>query len=165
MIAIFRAATIYLFLLLVFRITGKRGLAQITSFDFVLLLIISEVTQQAMTGNDFSIVNAALCILTLVALDVGFSFWKGRSRTAERVIDGVPLIIVNEGQPLRERMKHVRIDDEDILAAAREMQGLERMDQIKYAVLERNGSISIVPAEDSNASSGSAGQKAANGFR
>jgi uncharacterized membrane protein YcaP (DUF421 family) len=150
MISVLRAAAIYGFLLLVFRLSGKRGLAQITTFDFVLLLIISEVTQQAMTGNDFSILNAALCILTLVSLDVGLSLWKARSRTVERVVDSVPLIVVSEGKPLIERMKEVRIDEEDILAAAREKQGLERMDQIKYAVLERDGVISIIPASDAS---------------
>jgi uncharacterized membrane protein YcaP (DUF421 family) len=64
------------------------------------------------------------------------------------VIDGVPIIIVADGKPLKDRMAMERVDEEDILGAARERQGLERMDQIKYAVLERSGGISIIPKEE-----------------
>jgi uncharacterized membrane protein YcaP (DUF421 family) len=144
---LFRAGTVYIALLIIFRITGKRSLSQITSFDFVLLLIISETTQQAMIGNDFSVTNAILAILTLVILDVGLSLWKARWPLLDRWIDGVPLILVENGVPLAERMRKARVDESDILTASRATQGLERMDEIKYAILERSGGISIVPKE------------------
>jgi uncharacterized membrane protein YcaP (DUF421 family) len=145
MTSILRAAVMYLFLLVVLRLTGKRSLAQTTTFDFVLLLIIAESSQQALAGQDFSIANAVLIIVTLILLDIGISLWKERSPTLERIIDGVPLVLVENGQPIRQRMIKTRVDEEDILNAARLHQGLERMDQIKYAVLERSGEISIVP--------------------
>ncbi len=62
-----------------------------------------------------------------------------------KLLDDVPLIVVDDGRVIEERMKKARISEEDVLEKAREMQGLERMDQIKYAVLERNGSISVIP--------------------
>jgi len=142
---VFRALAIYLGLLIVLRSTGKRSLSQITTFDFVLLLILGESTQQALVGDDFSITTGLLLIVTLVGIDVTLSFVKGRWRRMERLIDGVPLVIVEDGQPIRQRMQMSRVDDGDVLAAARELQGLERMDQIKYAVLERSGGISIIP--------------------
>lgn len=145
--AVLRALVMYLFLLIIFRITGKRTLGQSTTFDFVLLLIIGEATQQALLGNDFSLTNAVIVITTLVLIDVGIAFWKQRSQTMDKLLDGMPLVIVDNGEPLKERMDRVRIDEEDILSAARRTQGLERMEQIKYAVLERSGDISIIPTE------------------
>jgi uncharacterized membrane protein YcaP (DUF421 family) len=142
---IIRGALVYLILLVLFRIVGKRSLAQITTFDFVLLLIISEAIQQAMIDTDNSMMNAALLVLTLLGIDVALSLLKGRSSTLEKLVDDVPLVLVEEGRPLQERMRNARVDEEDILASARMSQGLERMDQIKYAVLERSGGISVIP--------------------
>jgi uncharacterized membrane protein YcaP (DUF421 family) len=142
---ILRALAIYTFLLLVFRFSGKRSLAQTTTFDLVLLLVVGEATQQAVVGDDYSITTAMLAIVTLVGLDVGLSVVKERFKPLERFVDDMPLIIVEDGRPLRERMDKERVDEEDVLAAARNLHGLERMQQIKYAVLERNGAISIVP--------------------
>jgi uncharacterized membrane protein YcaP (DUF421 family) len=147
--AVLRASAIYFFLLFIFRLSGKRSIAQITTFDLILLLIISEATQQALLGQDFSLTNAFLVILTLVGIDIGLSLLKQRSPRIEKLLEDEPLIIVEEGRPLLDRMKKVRVDEEDVLIAARVLQGLERMDQIKYAVLERNGGISIIPKQES----------------
>jgi uncharacterized membrane protein YcaP (DUF421 family) len=143
--SVIRATVVYLVLLLLFRLSGKRTLAQVTTFDFVLLLIISEATQQAMVDGDNSITNSMLLVATLIGLNVLMSELKQRFRSVERVLDGVPLLIVERGNPLHDRMSKERVDVEDVLDAARETHGLERLDQIKYAVLERNGKISIVP--------------------
>ena len=150
--AVLRATAIYAFLLVLFRIAGKRSLSESTTFDLVLLLIVGEATQQALLGNDFSITNALLVILTLVGLNIGMSLWKQRSPQLEKWVEGVPLVIVENGQPLKDRMNKARVDEGDILEAARTLQGLERMDQIKYAVLERTGGISIIPKAESKVS-------------
>lgn len=142
---VFRAFSIYLVLLLVFRLCGRRTLMQLTSFDFILLLIIGEATQNAMLGDDYSVTTGVLAIVTLVGTDIALSYWKHRSPALERWLDGLPLIIVNHGTPLKPLMDRARVDEDDILAAARRSQGLERMDQIKYAILEVGGGISIVP--------------------
>lgn len=136
---------IYLVLLLVFRLAGRRTLMQMTSFDFVLLLIISEATQNAMVGNDYSITTGVLAIVTLVGTDIVLSHWKHRSPTVEHWLDGMPMILVDHGTLLKPRMDKERIDEQDILAAARQGQGLDRMDQIKYAILEVGGGIAIIP--------------------
>jgi uncharacterized membrane protein YcaP (DUF421 family) len=143
--SVIRAVVVYVVLFLIFRIAGRRTLSQITTFDFVLLLIVSEATQNAMIGDDYSITNAMLVITTLVGLDVALSLWKRRFPSLDKFLDGVPLIVVEDGKPLKERMAKARVDESDVLTAARELQGLERMEQIKYAVLERSGGISIIP--------------------
>lgn len=145
--SVLRALAIYVFLLVIFRVAGKRTMAQITVFDFVLLLIISEATQQAMIGQDFSITNAALVITTLIAAERGLTWVQRRYKSVDRLLDGLPLLLVEDGKPLEDRLKQERIDVSEILAAARQTQGLARMEQIKYAVLERSGGISIVPKE------------------
>jgi uncharacterized membrane protein YcaP (DUF421 family) len=144
---VIKAAAVYLFLLLMFRLAGKRTLAQVTTFDFVLLLIISEAVQQAMIGEDNSITNAFLLVLTLIGLNVLFSEIKLRWKGAEGVLDGAPLLIVENGKAKEDLMRKERVDVDDVLDAARAHHGLERLDQVKFAVLERNGQISIVPTE------------------
>ena len=147
--SVVRVIAMYIFLLLVFRIAGRRTLAQMTTFDFVLLLVVSEQTQQAMVVNDPSLTNAFLMILTLVGLDIALSLVKQRSPQIEKWLDGMSTIIVENGWPLKDRMEKARVDEYDILNAARHLQGLERMDQIKYAVLERSGGITIIPKDKS----------------
>ena len=147
MTTLVRALAIYFALLLILRLSGKRTLAQITTFDFVLLLILGESTQQALIGNDFSITTGVLLIASLVGIDQTLSFVKRRSRRLSELLEGAPLIILENGRPIAERLRGSRVDENDILAAARERQGLERLDQIKYAVLERSGGITIVPMD------------------
>lgn len=144
---VIRAAMVYLGLLVIFRIAGKRSLAQITTFDFVLLLIISEAVQPGLIDNDDSLTGSFLLVLTLFGLDIGLSLLKGRFSWLEKLVDDVPLVIVEDGKPIADRLRRARVDEEDILTSARATQGLERMDQIKYAVLERSGGISIIPKE------------------
>src|SRR5688572_23386026 len=97
--AIIRAITIYFFLLIILRIAGNRSFAQLTSFDFVLLLIIAETTQQGLVGTDYSVTNAFLLIVALVGTDIAMSLWKQRSARVEKILDGVPLVIVEDGIP------------------------------------------------------------------
>jgi len=146
---VLRTVAMYLALVVLFRMTGKRALSQVTTFDFILLLIIGEATQQALLGQDYSLTTALLVILTLIGMDIGLSLVKQRSQPITRLLEGVPLVVVDEGRLLRERMNKARIDEEDILTAARKDHGLERLEDVKYAVLERNGGISIVPRKPS----------------
>jgi uncharacterized membrane protein YcaP (DUF421 family) len=145
--AVLRAAAIYLALMVLFRISGRRALGEMTSFDFVLLLIIGEATQQALLGDDFSITNAVLVIVTLLSIDIGFSLLKRRSKRIGKLIDGGPTIIVENGVFLRHRMHEERVQEDDVMQAARLGPGVESVDQIKFAIIERNGKISIIRNE------------------
>src|SRR2546423_2492072 len=146
--AVLRAVVIYAFLMLLFRIAGKRALNEMSNFEFVLLLIVGESTQQAVLGKDYSVTNAFLVVLTLISINIGMSLLKHRSERLKRMFDGMPLVIVENGRPLKQVMDAVRVAEDDVLEAARELQGLERMEQIKYAVLETTGTISIIPKKD-----------------
>lgn len=142
---VIRGVAIYVGLLVVTRAAGRRTLGQMTAFDFVLLLIVAETTQQALLGDDFSITNSLLLIVTLFATDVAFSFLKRWWPRAERWIDGQPTVLVSLGRPDERALRRARVDLDDVLEAARQLHGLERLDQVKFAVLEVGGGISIVP--------------------
>ena len=144
---LFRAALVYLFLTLLFRLAGKRTLSQVTPFDLVLLLIISETVQQAMIAEDNSMTNAALLVLTLIAIDIALSWLKQRWNWLDRVMDDRPLIIVQDGKPIEDRMKRERVSEGEVMASARHTQGVRRMEDIAYAVLETDGKISIIQKE------------------
>ena len=144
---VLRALIIYGFMLVLFRIFGKRTLGQITTFDFVLLLIIGESASQALMGDDFSLTTAMLLIASLLGIDFVLALLKQRSPRVEEMMDGAPLIVVQDGQCLYERLKRAGLDEADVLLAARRSHGLERLDQIKFAVHERGGDISIIPVQ------------------
>ena len=103
----------------------------------------------ALLSEDVSVINACIVIATLMFLELGLSLLKGRWPSLDPMIDSTPLVIVEDGKLLEDRTVRERVDLSDVLAAARERQGLERLEQIKYAVLERSGGISIVPKEPS----------------
>ena len=142
---ILRAVLVYLFLLVLFRLAGRTTLGQITSFDLVLLLIVAEVTGPAMLGDDVSLTGAFLAGMSLIGMGVLFTTLTNRSEVLDRWVDDRPLVIVEDGRAVGDRLKKSRVDMKDVMEQARVAQGLERLDQIKYAVLERSGSISIIP--------------------
>ena len=143
--SVLRTVLVFGYLMVVVRVSGKRTLSETTPFDFLLLLIVSEATQNAMIGSDRSVTNALIVITTLFVLNIGLSLLRRQFRVMDRWLVDVPLVLVEHGKPIPERLWKSRLDESDILAAARLSQGLERMDQIKYAVLERTGGISIIP--------------------
>ncbi len=145
---ILRTVAIYLVLLVLFRLLGKRSLAELSAFDFILFLIISEAIQNALVDDDKSVVMGLTVILTFLLLDQGLAWLKRRSSRFERVAEGVPLLLVDHGQIIERNAQRARVTQGDILQTARESQGLERLDQIRYAVLETSGGISIVPEEE-----------------
>ncbi len=145
MTSVLNTVAIYFALLIVFRIAGRRSIGNITNFDMVVLLIISESVQQALVGDDYSLTNAVLVFVTLVVVDVGLSLLRLRFRRLDVLIQGVPTVLIKEGECVTDAMRKARVDLGDIMEAARLKHGLERLDQIRYAILETNGEISIIP--------------------
>ena len=142
---VIRGAVIYAFLFLIMRISGNRQFSGLTSFDVVLLLIIAEATQQGLLGDDdFSVTAAFVLIMTLVGLDILLSFVKQWFKSADVVLEGVPVLLYDSGEFLRDNMRKERVDEDDIRFAARSSHGLDSLEGVKYAVLERGGSISII---------------------
>jgi uncharacterized membrane protein YcaP (DUF421 family) len=147
--SVIRGVAIYFVLLIIVRLSGRRTLAQMTPFDLVLVLIVAETTQQALLGDDFSIVNAVVLIVTLFTVDIGLSYLKRVFPKFDPLLDGVPTVLVSHGKPDQRALSRSRVGMDEVLEAARVQQGLERLDQVKFAVLEPGGTISIVPKQPS----------------
>ena len=145
---VLRAAIIYMFVLGVVRLAGKRTLAELSTFDLVVLLIMSEAIQPALVADDSRITSAVLIVTTLVAIDAILGYVKFKSPMASKVLDDIPSILVRDGVKDREVMKREHLDEEDIMEAARRQMGLESFEQVRFAVLERTGGISVIPWGD-----------------
>jgi uncharacterized membrane protein YcaP (DUF421 family) len=141
-------SAIYLLLLLIFRIAGRRTLAETSSFDLVLLLIIGETTQQAMVGSDDSLASAAIAILSLVSMDMSITYLKRQFPAFDHLLEGRPILLIRDGQTQEGALKANGLDDEDLMEAARVSHGLADVKDVRQATLERDGQISIVPWRD-----------------
>ncbi|MUZ62604.1 DUF421 domain-containing protein [Agrobacterium vitis] len=142
--AVIRGLAIYFTLLVIIRLSGRRTLAQMTPFDLVIVLVISETTQQAMLGDDFSITNAIILILTLFTTDIALSYVKRWWPRTAHVIDGVPTVLVVDGRYDERALRGCRLDKQDVMEAARNQEGIERVGDIKFAILEVSGNISVI---------------------
>ncbi len=145
--AVLRGLAIYFTLLVIIRLSGRRTLAQMTPFDLVLILVISETTQQAMLGDDFSLTAAVILILTLFTTDIALSYVKRWFPRVGQVIDGVPAVLVANGVYDEKALRGCRIDKDDVMEAARSQEGVESVDEIRFAILEVSGNISIIRKE------------------
>jgi uncharacterized membrane protein YcaP (DUF421 family) len=143
---VFRALAVYFVLLIVVRLSGRRSIGEITPFDFVLLLIVAETTQQALLGDDFSITNAAVLIVTLFTADVALSYMKQWSPTVAVWLDGTPTVLISRGEPDPRALQRARVSIDDVLQAARQQHGIERLEEVRFAVLEAGGKISVTRA-------------------
>jgi uncharacterized membrane protein YcaP (DUF421 family) len=144
--SVIKAAIVFFALWAIIRVSGRRTLGEMTAFDFVLFMIIGGSTQRAITGQDYSLTNALLLVATFVVLDIALSFADLKSPFFRHVLNAMPMILVENGVPMRQRMRRARITEDNILESARRLHGLERLDQIKFAILEATGQITIVPA-------------------
>lgn len=145
--SILRAAAVYLFLLVIVRLAGRRTLGELDTFDFVLLLIISETCQEALIGEDYSIMGAWISIASLIGLDILLAFVKSRSSKVHKWLEGVPSLLIEDGKVLLDELERAKIDEDDIRECARKQLGLSKLSHIRHAVLEKDGSISVIPWE------------------
>ena len=141
---ILRAAAAYLLLLTMVRLVGRRTASQLAPFDLVVLFLFGGITITAVIGEDHSLVAALTALCTIGLLHVAVSWLKARSAWFGRLVDGTPIVIYEDGQWHEDRMRALRVLEADVMVAVRQ-RGLMRLDQVRYAVAERDGKVSIVP--------------------
>jgi uncharacterized membrane protein YcaP (DUF421 family) len=141
---VLRIAAIYLFLLIALRIMGKREFGQLAPFDLVVLLLIPEIVSQALMRDDHSVTNAFVAVATLLTLVFATGTIAYRFRWLERLISGTPTTLVSHGRLVPEALNRERVAPEEILDAMHRA-GLEVMPQVKWAILEGDGRITVVP--------------------
>jgi uncharacterized membrane protein YcaP (DUF421 family) len=141
---IVRSVVIYLFLLIAFRFTGKRQVGQLTPFDLIVLLIISNVVQNAVIGNDNSLGGGMLGAVVILALNYALVVFTSRSKSLRRAMTGEPTLLVHNGKVFQDRMMREHISMEDLQAAFRK-NGIVDIEKVRYAILEESGQISVIP--------------------
>ena len=141
--AVFRAIFGYLFLVFMVRVVGRRPGKQMTPFDYVLVFFMGGLTLTPMVGNDRSLINAVTIVVTIAVTHFAVAWLKHWFPTVGRIVDGVPVVLIERGRLLQPRLDGTVIQEADIMAAARD-RGVDRLEDIEYAVLERNGEISII---------------------
>ncbi len=145
---IVRSAVVYLFLVVVFRLLGRRQFGQWTPFDLIVLLIISNVLQNAMIGRDDSITGGLIGAGTIVGLNWVVAEAAFRSRQTERLIEGAPVVLIHHGRVVERHLAMERISHDELHAALRR-QGIDHMTQVRSAILEANGALSVMKEEHS----------------
>ena len=138
-----RGIVIFWFLVFVTRVMGRRELSSLSAFDLILLVVLGDAIQQGLTQDDYSVTGAIIAVSTIAALQVGTSWVSFRSRKARRVLEGLPLVLIQDGKLIQENMKRERLDEDEVAGEMR-LQQIASFDDVAWAILETNGSISFV---------------------
>ena len=144
---VIRAAVAFLFVYLLTRVIGRRELSSMQPFDLILLVMIGDLVQQGVTQNDFSVTGALLVGSTIALMTVGVSYTSFKLPRLRPVLDGEPVIVVEDGEPIERNLRRNRITLEELAAAAR-ANGIGSLDSVRWAVLETNGRISFLQKGD-----------------
>ena len=147
---VLRVAIIYLFVLAGLRLLGKREFSQLSPLELVTLLLIPELTQQSLIREDFSLVNALVGVSTVMVLVFLTSLLKQQSKPVEKLIEGEPAVLVEHGRLIADHLNKERVSPGEIFEKMHES-GLERLEQVKWAILETDGKISIIPEAGNHA--------------
>jgi uncharacterized membrane protein YcaP (DUF421 family) len=142
-----RGAVIYIFLLVLLRLTGKRQVGQLSPFDLVLLLVLSNAVQNAMNGGDNSLTGGVLLACTLIGMNWVVGWLTYRSKRLEGLLEGRPLILVHHGHIDRRAMRKAQMTVHELNAALRN-EGLAGPEDVLLAVLENNGRITVLPRKE-----------------
>ncbi len=140
---IVRGVAVYLFLLVLLRVTGKRQIGQLSPFDLVLLLVLSNAVQNSMNGGDNSLTGGMVSAATLVALNFVIGLISAHNKKLETLIEGRPQVLVHNGQLFEEVMASAQLTHHELQAALRRA-GCLSVHEVHMAVLENNGAISVV---------------------
>ena len=140
---VLRAIVLYAFVVFVMRVIGRRELSSMTPFDLVLLIVLGDAIQQGLTQDDYSVTGAVLAIATIAALQVLTSYLSYRSRSARKVFEGQPIVLVERGELVENNLKRERMTPDEVAEEMRQQQ-IASLNEVEWGILEANGSISFI---------------------
>jgi uncharacterized membrane protein YcaP (DUF421 family) len=143
---VLRAAAAFIFIFVLTRIIGRRELSSFEPFDLIVLVMMGDLVQQGVTQNDFSVTGLMLAGGTVGFLAMTFSYLSFRVRRLRPVLDGEPLVLLQDGKPIPQNLRRERLTLEELAANAR-LQQIASLDDVQWAVLETNGQISFIPKQ------------------
>ncbi len=141
---VLRAVVVFFAIFLVTRIIGRRELSTMEPFDLILLIITGDLMQQAVTQSDYSLTGGLTVLATIALLTVALSYVSFKVPKLRPVLDGEPLVLVQDGEIIERNLRRERITVDELLAEARQQQ-IGSIDEIRFAVLETSGRISVIP--------------------
>ena len=143
---VIRTIVVFFVIFLVTRVVGRRELSTMEPFDLILLIVTGDLVQQGITQSDYSLTGAITVISTIALLTVALSYLSFKVPRLRPVLDGEPLVLVQDGEVIERNLRRERITIDELLAGARQQQ-IASLAQVRFAVLETNGAISFIPRE------------------
>lgn len=140
---VLRATVVFCFLLLLTRVIGKRELGRLQPFDLILLIVLGDALQQGLTQDDYSLTSAILVVGTIAVLQVFVSWLSYRFPRTRPILDGDPIIVVQDGKVIERNLKRERLTVEEVAEEARKQQ-IPHLTEVRYAILETSGTISFI---------------------
>jgi uncharacterized membrane protein YcaP (DUF421 family) len=153
---ILRSGIVYLFLILLLRLTGKRQVGQLAPFDLVLLLVLSNAVQNSMNGGDNSVQGGLLSATTLVLLNYGVGLLTYKSKKLEAIIEGRPQVLIHDGKLFEDVMAASKLTRHELQASLRQA-GCTCVEDVRSAILENNGAISVIMRQGAGGAGGGSG--------
>jgi uncharacterized membrane protein YcaP (DUF421 family) len=144
---VLRALVLFAAVFVLLRVIGRRELAQMEPFDFILLIVLGDAIQQGLTQDDYSVTGSLIVIITIAAIQVGLGYSAYRSKRFRKLIEGEPVVLVENGRPIEKNLRWARIAPEELAEEAR-LSKLGSLDEIAWAVLETSGKVSIIPKKE-----------------
>jgi len=144
---VLRGIFVFFALYVLMRVIGRRELSKLEPFDLILLIILGDAVQQGLTQDDYSLTGAMLAIVTIAVLQVAVSFLNFRFPRLRPVLNGEPIVIVQDGKPIDRNLKRERLTLDDVAESAR-LQGIGSLDEVAWGVLETSGEISFIKKSD-----------------
>ena len=145
---VLRAVVLYVFVIFVMRVIGRRELSSMTPFDLVLMIILGDAIQQGLTQDDYSVTGAAIVVGTIASLQVLTSYASFRLPLLRPILDGQPIVVVEDGKPIERNLKRERISVEELTEEMRQQQ-ISSLDEVQWAILETSGQISFLKKGES----------------
>jgi uncharacterized membrane protein YcaP (DUF421 family) len=139
-----RAIVLYFFIYLITRVVGRRELSSLGPIDIILLVVMGDAIQQGLTQDDYSITGAVTVVTVIALLQVGMSYLSFRFRRLRGVLEGEPLVIIQDGKPIERNMRRERLAVDEVMEEARSTAQIASLDEIQFAIVENSGAISFI---------------------
>jgi uncharacterized membrane protein YcaP (DUF421 family) len=140
---VLRAVVLYLFMVFLMRVIGRRELSTLSAVDLVLLIVLGDLIQQGLTQDDYSVTGAIIALSTIAAMQVLVSYLSFRSRRVRKVLEGHPIVVIQDGKLLEQNLRRQRMTPDE-LAEEMRMQSIANFEDVQWGILESNGSVSFV---------------------